>query len=110
MTDGFKRFARYPGAYRPIRGSTFRIYRDVHFSQEKCPNKEHAACHFRRALGNDVCAPGSVKLGLSVNYSAAMPTALPGRKLTAFKKRMPSSAMSSPIMRSPSRLSSSMST
>lgn len=40
MTDGFKRFARYPGAYRPTRGSMFRIYRDVRFSKEMCPNKD----------------------------------------------------------------------
>jgi uncharacterized protein (TIGR02453 family) len=39
-------------------GSMFRIYRDVRFSKDKRPYKEHAACHFRHALGKDVHAPG----------------------------------------------------
>ena len=43
---------------RPNGGSMFRIYRDVRFSKDKRPYKEHAACHFRHALGKDVHAPG----------------------------------------------------
>ena len=36
----------------------FRIYRDVRFSRDKRPYKEHAACQFRHRLGRDVHAPG----------------------------------------------------
>ena len=36
----------------------FRIYRDVRFSKDKRPYKEHAACNFRHAAGKDVHAPG----------------------------------------------------
>src|SRR5437763_1431319 len=43
---------------RPHGGSMFRIYRDVRFAKDKRPYKEHAACHFRHALGKDVHAPG----------------------------------------------------
>jgi uncharacterized protein (TIGR02453 family) len=43
---------------RPNGGSMFRIYRDVRFAKDKGPYKEHAACHFRHALGKDVHAPG----------------------------------------------------
>lgn len=43
---------------RPNGGSMFRIYRDVRFSKDKRPYKEHAACHFRHAAGRDVHAPG----------------------------------------------------
>ena len=43
---------------RPNGGSMFRIYRDVRFSRDKRPYKEHAACHFRHALAKDVHAPG----------------------------------------------------
>jgi uncharacterized protein (TIGR02453 family) len=50
-----KRFAADP---RPNGGSMFRIYRDVRFSKDKRPYKEHAACHFRHSLGKDVHAPG----------------------------------------------------
>jgi len=50
-----KRFTADP---RPNGGSMFRIYRDVRFSKDKRPYKEHAACHFRHALGRDVHAPG----------------------------------------------------
>src|SRR5690242_2681322 len=38
---------------RPNGGSMFRIYRDVRFSKDKRPYKEHAACNFRHALGKD---------------------------------------------------------
>jgi uncharacterized protein (TIGR02453 family) len=43
---------------RPNGGSMFRIHRDVRFSKDKRPYKEHAACHFRHASGKDVHAPG----------------------------------------------------
>ena len=43
---------------RPQGGSMFRIYRDVRFSKDKRPYKEHAACQFRHRLGRDVHAPG----------------------------------------------------
>jgi uncharacterized protein (TIGR02453 family) len=43
---------------RPNGGSMFRIYRDIRFAKDKKPYKEHAACHFRHALGKDVHAPG----------------------------------------------------
>ncbi len=43
---------------RPNGGSMFRIYRDVRFSKDKRPYKEHAACHFRHTLARDVHAPG----------------------------------------------------
>jgi uncharacterized protein (TIGR02453 family) len=39
-------------------GSMFRIYRDVRFSKDKRPYKEHAACHFRHDSAKDVHAPG----------------------------------------------------
>src|SRR5580692_8357471 len=43
---------------RPNGGSMFRIYRDVRFSKDKRPYKEHAACHFRHVLAKNVHAPG----------------------------------------------------
>jgi uncharacterized protein (TIGR02453 family) len=43
---------------RPNGGSMFRIHRDVRFSKDKRPYKEHAACQFRHRLGRDVHAPG----------------------------------------------------
>ncbi|MDE1939981.1 MAG: DUF2461 domain-containing protein [Alphaproteobacteria bacterium] len=39
-------------------GSMFRVYRDVRFSKDKRPYKEHAACHFRHRFGRDAHAPG----------------------------------------------------
>jgi len=39
-------------------GSMFRIYKDVRFSKDKTPYKEHAACHFRHRAGKDAHAPG----------------------------------------------------
>ncbi|PLX36461.1 MAG: TIGR02453 family protein [Hyphomicrobiales bacterium] len=41
-------------------GSMFRIYRDVRFSKDKRPYKEHGACQFRHEAGGgrDVHAPG----------------------------------------------------
>lgn len=43
---------------RPHGGSMFRIYRDIRFSPDKRPYKEHAACHFRHVAGKDAHAPG----------------------------------------------------
>jgi uncharacterized protein (TIGR02453 family) len=43
---------------RPHGGSMFRVYRDVRFSKDKRPYKEHGACQFRHRLGRDVHAPG----------------------------------------------------
>jgi len=43
---------------RPQGGSMFRIHRDMRFSRDKRPYKEHAACQFRHRLGRDVHAPG----------------------------------------------------
>ena len=39
-------------------GSMFRIYRDVRFSKDGRPYKEHGACQFRHQLGKDAHAPG----------------------------------------------------
>lgn len=43
---------------RPNKGSMFRIYRDVRFSKNKQPYKEHAAAQFRHHRGKDAHAPG----------------------------------------------------
>lgn len=43
---------------RPNKGSMFRIYRDVRFSKNKQPYKEHAATQFRHRMGKDAHAPG----------------------------------------------------
>jgi uncharacterized protein (TIGR02453 family) len=43
---------------RPTGGSMFRIYRDVRFSKDKRPYKEHVACHFRHMAGKDAHALG----------------------------------------------------
>lgn len=43
---------------RPNGGSMFRIYRDVRFSKDKKPYKEHVACQFRHQAGKDAHAPG----------------------------------------------------
>lgn len=43
---------------RPNGGSMFRIHRDVRFSRDKRPYKEHAACQFRHRFGRDAHAPG----------------------------------------------------
>ena len=39
-------------------GSIFRIYRDIRFTHDKRPYKEHASCQFRHRLGRDAHAPG----------------------------------------------------
>ncbi|WP_373088987.1 DUF2461 domain-containing protein [Sneathiella sp.] len=43
---------------RPNGGSMFRIYRDVRFSRDPRPYKEHLACQFRHQAGRDAHAPG----------------------------------------------------
>lgn len=43
---------------RPQGGSIFRIHRDVRFSKDKRPYKEHAACNFRTIATDDVHGPG----------------------------------------------------
>src|SRR5262245_849613 len=43
---------------RPNGGSMFRIYRDVRFSKDKSPYKNHGGVQFRHALGKDAHAPG----------------------------------------------------
>lgn len=43
---------------KKLGGSMFRIYRDVRFSKDKRPYKEHGACQFRHAAGKDAHAPG----------------------------------------------------
>ena len=43
---------------RPNGKTIFRIYRDVRFSRDKRPYKEHAACHFRHSGEGDVHGPG----------------------------------------------------
>ncbi|MEH6402039.1 MAG: DUF2461 domain-containing protein [Sneathiella sp.] len=43
---------------RPTGGSMFRIYRDVRFSKNKTPYKEHLACQFRHQAGKNAHAPG----------------------------------------------------
>jgi uncharacterized protein (TIGR02453 family) len=55
LTEISKAFIADP---RPNGGSMFRIHRDVRFSRDKRPYKEHAACQFRHRAGRDVHAPG----------------------------------------------------
>ncbi|WP_087464306.1 DUF2461 domain-containing protein [Oleiphilus messinensis] len=43
---------------KKVGGSMFRIYRDVRFSKDKRPYKEHGACQFRHEAGKDAHAPG----------------------------------------------------
>lgn len=43
---------------RPNGGSMFRIYRDVRFSKDKRPYKDHAGIQFRHAQAKNVHAPG----------------------------------------------------
>ncbi len=43
---------------RPNGGAMFRIYRDMRFSRDKKPYKEHAGVQFRHRLGRDAHAPG----------------------------------------------------
>ncbi len=49
---------RYIADPRPNGGSVFRIHRDVRFSKDKKPYKEHLACQFRHQAGKDAHAPG----------------------------------------------------
>ena len=43
---------------RPTGGSLFRIYRDVRFSKNKQPYKDHTGLHFRHVAGKDAHTPG----------------------------------------------------
>ena len=43
---------------KAVGGSLFRIYRDIRFSKDKRPYKEHAGVHFRHAAGKNAHAPG----------------------------------------------------
>ena len=43
---------------RPAGGSLFRIHRDVRFSKDKRPYKEHTGIQFRHSAGKDAHAPG----------------------------------------------------
>jgi uncharacterized protein (TIGR02453 family) len=43
---------------RPVGGSLFRIYRDIRFSQDKSPYKDHVGIQFRHEAGRSVHAPG----------------------------------------------------
>jgi uncharacterized protein (TIGR02453 family) len=58
MSDFIAAMAPHLKNPRPNGGSMFRIYRDVRFSRDKRPYKEHAACQFRHRFGRDVHAPG----------------------------------------------------
>jgi uncharacterized protein (TIGR02453 family) len=43
---------------RPVGGSLFRIHRDVRFSRDKSPYKDHIGIQFRHDAGRDAHAPG----------------------------------------------------
>jgi uncharacterized protein (TIGR02453 family) len=43
---------------RPHGGSLFRIYRDIRFSKDKRPYKDHAGLHFRHEAGKNAHTPG----------------------------------------------------
>ncbi len=59
MAPRLKRISKhYLADPRPNGKTIFRIYRDVRFSKDKRPYKEHAACHFRHAGKGDVHGPG----------------------------------------------------
>ncbi len=42
----------------PHGGSMFRIYRDIRFSKDKRPYKEHVGCQFRHSAGKSAHTPG----------------------------------------------------
>lgn len=59
LAPGLEEIAPYYVADpRPNRGSMFRIYRDIRFSRDQRPYKDHAACQFRHQAGRDAHAPG----------------------------------------------------
>jgi uncharacterized protein (TIGR02453 family) len=59
MAPGLRKISpHYVADPRPNGGSMFRIYRDMRFSRDKRPYKEHAACQFRHQAGKDAHAPG----------------------------------------------------
>ena len=43
---------------RPSGGSLFRIYRDIRFSKDKSPYKDHVGLHFRHEAGKTAHTPG----------------------------------------------------
>jgi uncharacterized protein (TIGR02453 family) len=43
---------------RPTGGSLFRIHRDIRFSRDKSPYKDHTGIQFRHEAGKDAHAPG----------------------------------------------------
>lgn len=43
---------------RPNGGSLFRIYRDIRFSKDKRPYKDHTGLHFRHTAGKSAHTPG----------------------------------------------------
>ena len=43
---------------RPNGGALFRIYRDIRFSKDKRPYKDHAGLHFRHEAGKSAHTPG----------------------------------------------------
>jgi uncharacterized protein (TIGR02453 family) len=43
---------------RPNGGALFRIYRDIRFSKDKRPYKDHTGLHFRHAAGKNAHTPG----------------------------------------------------
>ena len=43
---------------RPVGGSLFRLHRDVRFSKDKSPYKDHTGIHFRHEAGKSAHAPG----------------------------------------------------
>lgn len=59
MAPRLKKISRHIVADpRPNGGSVFRIYKDVRFSKDKKPYKEHGGVQFRHARGKDAHAPG----------------------------------------------------
>lgn len=59
MAPRLRRISKcYQADPRPTGKTIFRIHRDVRFSRDKRPYKEHAACHFRHDGEADVHGPG----------------------------------------------------
>ena len=67
---------------RPNGGSMFRIYRDVRFSRDPKPYKEHLACQFRHQAGRDAMRRGIMCIshwtasGLVAEYICLLPSPL----------------------------------
>ena len=72
MAPRLKRVSKhYRAIPKKTGGSMFRIYRDVRFSKDGRPYKEHGACQFRHELGKDAHAPGFFQF-LSLAVRAAV--------------------------------------